>query len=138
MLSNTIKTRVKSRKVLKHSNPSQFLDRVRRQSLQAIKDLTLLAEYLEEEQLQEIFNKQNLEKLFVAIMEPPWTHGNKKPSKDELDRIFDLGFMFVDTSVPIIEHTLGNVYAQRLYARDRDQFIKTLKGMYFDKKAHRL
>ena len=138
MLSNATKKRIKSRKVLKHSNPSQLLERVRKQSLQAIEDLTLLAKYLEEDQLQKIFNKNSLEKLFIAIMEPPWTHGNKNPSKDELDRIFYLGFMFVDTSIPIIEHTLGNIYAQRLYARDRDQFLRTLKGIYFDKKARNL
>lgn len=137
MLSESTKKRIKERKVLKHSNPSQFLNRVKKEAIRMTEDLTFLAKY-HEDQLQEIFTKHNLEKLFVAIMEPPWTKQNKKPSKDELDRIFDLGFMFVDTSVPIIEQTLGDVYAQRLYARDRDQFINTLKGMYFDKKAHKL
>ena len=138
MLSANTRKIIKNRKFGSHSNKSQFFARIREESKSAFDDLTLLAKKLDEKQLQEIFTKQNLEKLFIAIMEPSWTSQNKRPSKEERDRIFNLGFMFVDSSVGIIEHTLNDVYAQRLYARDKEQFMKTLKLMYFDKKTHKL
>ena len=70
MLSESTRKRIKQRKIYKHSNPSQLLKRVREQSNQAIKDLTLVAENLEEEQLQEIFTSEKLAPLILAILEP--------------------------------------------------------------------
>ncbi len=70
MLSESTRKRIKQRKIYKHSNPSQLLKRVREQSSEAIKDLTLIAKNLEEEQLQEIFTSEKLAQLMEAILEP--------------------------------------------------------------------
>ena len=67
MLSESTRKRIKQRKIYKHSNPSQLLKRVREQSSEAIKDLTLIAKNLEEEQLQEIFTSEKLAPLLEAI-----------------------------------------------------------------------
>jgi|Marorgknorr_s2lv_3_1036020.scaffolds.fasta_scaffold18278_4 hypothetical protein len=70
MLSESTRKRIKQRKIYKHSNPSQLLKRVREQSSEAIKDLTLIAKNLEEEQLQEIFTSEKLAPLMEAILQP--------------------------------------------------------------------
>ena len=70
MLSESTRKRIKQRKIYKHSNPSQLLKRVRKQSSEAIKDLTLIAKNLEEEQLQEIFTSEKLAPLMEAILQP--------------------------------------------------------------------
>ena len=70
MLSESTRKRIKQRKIYKHSNPSQLLKRVREQSSEAIKDLTLIAKNLEEEQLKEIFTSEKLAPLMEAILQP--------------------------------------------------------------------
>ena len=70
MLSESTRKRIKQQKIYKHSNPSQLLKRVREQSSEAIKDLTLIAKNLEEEQLQEIFTSEKLAPLMEAILQP--------------------------------------------------------------------
>ena len=70
MLSESTRKRIKQRKIYKHSNPSQLLKRVRKHSSEAIKDLTLIAKNLEEEQLQEIFTSEKLAPLMEAILQP--------------------------------------------------------------------
>jgi len=68
MLSESTKKRIKEHKMHKHSNPSQLFRRVKVQSSQAIKDLTLIAENLEEEQLVEVFTDRQLAPLLRAIL----------------------------------------------------------------------
>ena len=70
MLSESTRKRIKERKTLKHSNPSQFLKRTKKQSLQAIVDLTLIAKNLEEEHLEEIFVNDKFVALLRAILKP--------------------------------------------------------------------
>jgi len=70
LLSKSTRKRIKERKTLKHSNPSQFLKRTKEQGLQAIVDLTLIAENLEEEHLKEIFVNDNFVALIKAILKP--------------------------------------------------------------------
>ena len=70
MLSKSTRKRIKERKTLKHSNPSQFLKRIKEQSLQAIVDLALIAENLEEELLEEIFVNDKFVALLRAILKP--------------------------------------------------------------------
>ena len=124
--------------MFKHSNPSQLLSRVREQSLQAIKDLTLLANNLEEEQLQEIFTKENLQSLFYAIFYPKSRKSILKMPKSERDRIFELGYMFIDSSIDIVGHSLNNYYAERLYGLHKKNFMDILNVIYSDKTAHKL
>ena len=70
MLFKLTRKRIKERKTLKHSNPSQFLKRAKDQSLQAIEDLALIAENLEEEYLEEIFVNDKFVALLKAILKP--------------------------------------------------------------------
>ncbi len=70
MLSESTRKRIKERKTLKHSNPSQLLKRTKKQSLQAIVDLTLIAKNLEEEHLEEIFVNDKFVALLRAILKP--------------------------------------------------------------------
>lgn len=69
MLSKSTRKRIKQRKIYKHSNPSQLLKRVKEQSSQAIKDLTLIADNLEEEHLDEIFTDTKLAPLLRKILD---------------------------------------------------------------------
>ena len=68
MLSESTRRRIKERKIYKHSNPSQLLIRVKEQSSHAIKDLTLIADNLEEEHLEEIFTSEKIKPLLEAIL----------------------------------------------------------------------
>ena len=70
MLSESTRKRIKERKMHKHSNPSQLIKRVKNQSIQAIKDLTLIADNLEEKDLEEIFSADNLESFIISILKP--------------------------------------------------------------------
>ena len=70
MLSKSSRKRIKERNTLKHSNPSQFLKRVKQQSSDAIKDLTLIAKNFEEVHLEEIFTAKQLESLVLTILKP--------------------------------------------------------------------
>ena len=69
MLSKSTRRRIKERKIHKHSNPSQLLKRIKIQSSQAIKDLTLVIENLEEEHLEEIVTDEKLEPLLRVILD---------------------------------------------------------------------
>ena len=69
MLSETTRKRIKERKIYKHSNPSQLLRRVKMQSSQAIKDLTLIAENIEEEHLEKIFTADKLRPLIISLLD---------------------------------------------------------------------
>jgi len=138
MLSESTKKRIKERKVLKHSNPMQFLKRIREQSKDAIEDLTFLANNLEEEESEKIFTKEKLGNLFYAIMNPPRNMKKKKHTKEELDRKFKLAYMFTDSSIDIIGHSLNNIYAERLYQIRKKDFMDILHLIYSDKVANKI
>ncbi len=70
MLLESTRLRIKKRKMLKHSNPSQFLKRVTKECNEATEDLTLVAKNFEEEHLEEIFTVEKLAPLILAILEP--------------------------------------------------------------------
>jgi len=71
MLPEITRKRIKKRGTIKdHSNPAQFLIRVKEQSNDAIRDLTLIAKNLDEKQLQETFTSNKLAPLILAILEP--------------------------------------------------------------------
>lgn len=54
--------------MLKHSNPSQFLKRIRGQSKVSIDDLTLIVENLEPNQIDDIITAKNLEPFIIAVL----------------------------------------------------------------------
>ncbi len=70
MLSELSRKRIKERKTLKHSNPSQFLKRIREQSNIAIKDLTLVADNFEPDQISDAITAKNLEPFIMAVLKP--------------------------------------------------------------------
>ena len=70
MLTLKTKKLIREHKWNTHSNESQFFKRIEEQSKGAIKDLILLAENLEEEQLGEIFTPRTLTPFLRAILNP--------------------------------------------------------------------
>ena len=69
MLGKSLRKRILDGKVLEQVNPYQDLKRVRDRSNLAIRDLTLIAEKMDEKQLQEIFTVGKLAPLILAILE---------------------------------------------------------------------
>jgi len=70
MLGKTTRKRILGKKMLDQANPYQDLKRIREKCNLAIRDLTLIAEKLDEKQLQEIFTSGKLAPLILAILEP--------------------------------------------------------------------
>ena len=138
MLSAKTRKIIKERKFGEHSNKSQFFGRLKYKSKSAFEDLTLVAKKLDEKQLKEIFTKENLQPLILAIMHPSSTKYGKKFSKEERDRIFELGYMLIDLSIDITGHSLGNVYAERLYSSNKKKFMEILHLIHNDKTIHNL
>ena len=68
MLSKSSRKRIRERKMLKHSNPSQFLKRIREQSKTCIDDLTLIVENLEPNQIEDIITAENIEPFIIAML----------------------------------------------------------------------
>ena len=89
----------------KHSNPSQLIKRVKNQCTQAIKDLTLIADTLEEKDLEEIFSVENLEPLIISILKP------------ETLRTLETNCLFADSSSLKLAHSLPN-NLQNSFGRD--------------------
>ena len=68
MVTKWTRKRIREQEIKNHSNPSQFLKRVKDESLQAIKDLTLIAKNLEQKHQEEIFTDETLGPLLRAIL----------------------------------------------------------------------
>ncbi len=69
MLSDITRKRIKQRGKMKdHSNPAQFLSRVKNQSHIAIKDLTLITENLDEKHLEDVFTAEKLLPLVRSLL----------------------------------------------------------------------
>jgi len=94
MLSNTVKKQIREHSWKKHSNPSQFLQRVTAQGKGWIKELTFLAEYLDEDEMKDIFNRRHLDPLMRALLLPERKRLKKEAAKIDEDRIFFLSWMF--------------------------------------------
>ena len=69
MFGKAVRKCITNKKWSKQSNPSQYLKRIERKSNLAIKDLTLIAEKLDEKQLGEIFTPEKLGPLIIAILD---------------------------------------------------------------------
>ena len=70
MLSESARKRIRERKMLKHSNPSQFLKRVKKECNEDIKDFELVAKNFEEKHLEEVFTAEKLEPLIQILLNP--------------------------------------------------------------------
>ena len=70
MLGKSTRKRILEGKVLDQVNPYQGLKRIERVSKLTIEDLTLVAEKMDEKQLQEIFTEEKLDPLIRALLNP--------------------------------------------------------------------
>jgi len=70
MLGKPLRRRISNGKVLDQVNPYQDLKNVRDKSNLAIRDLILVAEKMDEKQLQEIFTVKKLQMLIQILLEP--------------------------------------------------------------------
>jgi len=70
MLGKATRKRILDKKMLDQANPYQDLKRIREKCNLAIRDLTLIAEKLDEKQLEGIFTSGKLAPLILAILEP--------------------------------------------------------------------
>ena len=138
MFGKSTRKIIQEQKWSKHSNPPLLFSRIKRISHLGLSDLALAAKKLPEEQLDEIFTKENLQPLIMAIMHPSSTKYGKKFSKEERDRIFELGYMLIDSSIDITGHSLGNIYAERLYSLHKKNFMDLLHVIHNDRLIHKL
>ena len=125
MLRKGIKKRIESQKWKKHSNKNQMFNRIKEQSDSAILDLTLLAEKLPEERLEQIFTEEKLKPFFRALMK---IHSGNR------DRTFFVGYTMLKSSLNVISVTFGNKWAQRLYEKHELEMREILDLLYQEKK----
>lgn len=130
MLSEKTKKRIKDHKWSEHSNKSQFFIRVKNQCTEAISDLTLAVEHLDQNQLQEIFTKEKLEPFIKSLMRPDLVHKNYKPTKEERDRIFALGCMFLDWSLNTTRSYIDNLLIQEKFGEYEGPLREMLPLLY--------
>jgi len=133
LLSEKVKKRIKSQNWKKHTNKSQFLTRIKDQSASAFEDLTLLANKLEEKEIQEIFTKERFDKLISALLKTNEDSTKLKLSELEKDRIFVLGFTFINNSLSVTGRMIGDRYAEILYKERELALRKILRMLYDDK-----
>ena len=70
MFKKATRERIRTHKWSKHSNQTQFLKRIRNEIHLGIKDITLVAKELPEEQLEEIFTVDKVRPLVDALLKP--------------------------------------------------------------------
>lgn len=116
MLSNKTRRRIKEHKWSEHSNTSLFFKRIKNQSVAAFADLTLLAQHLDQAQLEEIFTSENLEPLIKSLMHPKSTRPGYKLSKEEKNRIFAIGYIFSLQALAVMQSYIKNKWAATYYA----------------------
>ncbi len=130
MLAISTKKKIKNKKWKKHSNKYQFISRVKKQSLSAFDDLTFLANELDEEYLQKIFTKENMQKLIVAVLRGNENTTTRKLSDEERERLFALGFMFIGNALNVTGRMIDNKWAQELYIEHEIPLRRVLRGLY--------
>ena len=70
MLGKSTRRRILAGELLDQANPYQDFKRIEKKSEQAIEDLTLVAEKMDEKQLAEIFTEEKLDPLIQALLNP--------------------------------------------------------------------
>jgi len=133
MFRSTTKKRILEHKWNEHSNKSQFFLRIKNETYSMIEDLTLLANELGEEQLQEIFPSEKLEPFIKSLMSPRSMKKTKR-TKTNSDRIFFLGHMFLHWSLNRTGTTLDNPWAKKLYQQHEIELRDILESLYYERK----
>lgn len=132
MLSKKSKTRIINNSLKRHSNPSQFMNRIKISSDSALKDLTLLAESLDEKQLEDFFPPEKIEPFIVALMRPEMR--KKKKIQINQSRIFFLGYMLLTWSLNTTGSTLNNKWAKKIYQQHEEPLRDILDSLYHERK----
>ena len=70
LLKEKSKKLLKDKNLLKHSNPGQFIKRMKKHGRDAFEDLTFLCEHLEEKYLDDIFTEKEFGRLIRIILNP--------------------------------------------------------------------
>jgi len=134
LLTNKTRRRVKYHNWTKISNKSQFFNRLKNQAHTAISDLALLAEKLDEAQLQEIFTTEKLEPLIRTLMRPDLTRTKEQYTQSDRDRIFFLGHLFLKWSLNITGSTLDNRWAREMYREHEGRLRSILEVLYYERR----
>jgi len=105
MLSKKTRKQIKEHKWNKHSNKAQFFKRIREQTHAAFKDLTLIADNMDEEQIKDMFNVDTLQ---------PFINSITNAGKDK-DRKFFVGIVLLKYSLNFTGSMFDNRWARALY-----------------------
>jgi len=133
MLTLKTKKLIREHKWNTHSNESQFFKRIEEQSKGAIKDLTLLAENLEEEQLGEIFTPRTLTSFLRAILNPKEIKKKKKDSQIDNDRIFLLSYMFLIWSLESTGRTISSPLGKAYFSEHEKSLRYVVETLFHEK-----
>lgn len=125
MLRMSIRKRIKSQKWENHSNKNQMFKRIKEQTDDAISDLTLIAEKLPEDRLEQIFTEEKLQPLFQALMK---IHGKDR------NRTFGIGYAMLKSSLNQISITFENKWAGILYSKHEPELREVLDMIHHEKK----
>lgn len=135
MLSSKTKKRILEHKWNEHSNQSLFFERLKNSCVRALRDLTIVANELNEDQLKEIFTPEAVEPFIKSIMDPePKKSKKKSKTKNELDRQFFLGYTLLDNSLNITMSTIDNRWAKKMYAEHEGPLRDILDSIYHERK----
>ncbi len=132
MLSTSTRKRIKEHKWSEHSNQSQFFKRIKEQCKQALSDLALLANSLDQDQLEEIFTANNLQPLIKSLMDPK-TKTDIQFTDEQHDRIIQLGILLITSSIrPMSFHIVDNHWKKLYFDKQVEPLDMTLFGMKQD------
>jgi len=133
MFRNRTRKRIKEHNWNDHSNTSQFFSRIEEQTDEAIKDLTLVANNLNEKQLEKIFTIEKLEPFIQSLMLPKKIEDENYRNLSS-QRLFFLGHMLMKYSLNLMGTTFGNKWAKELYQQHEIPLSNMLDTIYYEKK----
>lgn len=134
MLSSGTRRQIKEHKWNEHSNQSLFFIRLKQRCVAALNDLTLIANELDESQLNEIFTQDTIEPFIKSLMDPQSISKKKLKDKRNSDRRFFLGYTLLDNSLNIAMTTIDNKWAKQLYSQHEVPLRDILDTLYHERK----
>ncbi|QLH11002.1 hypothetical protein [Nitrosarchaeum sp. AC2] len=134
MLSSGTRRQIKEHKWNEHSNQSLFFIRLKQRCVAALNDLTLIANELDESQLNEIFTQDTIEPFIKSLMDPQSISKKKLKDKRNSDRRFFLGYTLLDNSLNITMSTIDNKWAKKMYAEHEGPLRAILDTLYHERK----
>jgi len=108
MLQKSTIKRISNKSWNKHSNPSQLLGRVQDSATLALEQLTLIAENLDEEQLEKIFTDETLNPLLLALLKV-------NPRGKSGDRAFGIACVFLKHALNLTGRFFESKIEKKVY-----------------------